>query len=338
MFVRYLLTFCSCCRCWLSPQSGFPAGTTLDVRQNTAMGTRQSRPGSPVQATLIAPVVLDGQTVIPAGARLNGSVTMVRKLGLGIKHHNASMELRFNSLTLASGESLPIETRLVDVDTARESVDQDGRIIGIRPTANVFSSLATFAWRFLLVNPHVGVPLWLGKLAFVRTPDPELNFPAGTELRLQLTRQLDIESAAVPAHAPTECSQADHAEEFRQIIAETPGATCKKNVGRGFRSDQCHRHRISGRDSACLSCGRLDQARPQMPQGPSSAHIFRLLSVEDTALRRWGQCNWTAPSLNSRFRKTSTASRNGTICASGSARNSGTDRTSGSAPPRKTSR
>ncbi len=207
-----------------------PGGTTLDVRQNTAMGTRQSRPGSPVQATLIAPVVLDGQTVIPAGAILNGTVTMVRKLGLGIKHHNASMELRFNSLTLASGERLPIETRLVAVDTARESVDEDGRIIGIRPTANVSSSLATFAWRYLLVNPTVGIPLWLGKLAVVRTPDPELNFPAGTELRLQLTKPLDIESGGTSA-APTDVLASDHAEEFRQIIAKLPEQHARRMSG-----------------------------------------------------------------------------------------------------------
>jgi hypothetical protein len=77
-----------------------PAGTPLHVRMTTAAGSFASRPGSPVEAVLIAPVKVNGSTILPAGSTLTGEVTAVRRVGLGVVHDTSSLTLNFNSVTL----------------------------------------------------------------------------------------------------------------------------------------------------------------------------------------------------------------------------------------------
>lgn len=52
-----------------------PSGTPLQVRLDETVDTRRNRPRDAVSATLSAPVVVNGQTVIPAGTRFTGHVT-----------------------------------------------------------------------------------------------------------------------------------------------------------------------------------------------------------------------------------------------------------------------
>ena len=48
--------------------SPVPAGTSLMVKLDTTLATFSNKAGDPFQARLTAPVVVNGQTVIPAGA------------------------------------------------------------------------------------------------------------------------------------------------------------------------------------------------------------------------------------------------------------------------------
>ena len=49
-----------------------PAGTTLDVRLESALGSDSSHAGDPIEATLTSAAVVDGTEVIPAGQRRPG--------------------------------------------------------------------------------------------------------------------------------------------------------------------------------------------------------------------------------------------------------------------------
>ena len=51
-----------------------PAGTEIHIRLTTTVGSYASRAGTPVSALLIAPVEKDGETVLPAGSVVSGSV------------------------------------------------------------------------------------------------------------------------------------------------------------------------------------------------------------------------------------------------------------------------
>src|SRR2546422_157285 len=72
-----------------------PPGTQLNVRLTTAVGSYASRTGTPVQAVLIAPVVVDGETLLRAGAVGAGQVKSVKRGGLGIVHETAALGLDF---------------------------------------------------------------------------------------------------------------------------------------------------------------------------------------------------------------------------------------------------
>src|SRR5437867_3962687 len=51
-----------------------PAGTTVEIRLKTKVSTQSSKSKDAVEAVVIAPVIVDGQFVIPAGAIVRGAV------------------------------------------------------------------------------------------------------------------------------------------------------------------------------------------------------------------------------------------------------------------------
>ena len=58
-----------------------PTGTRLVVRLDQDMGSKISQTGQSFAATISKAVVIDGQTVIPVGARASGTVTDAQPLG-----------------------------------------------------------------------------------------------------------------------------------------------------------------------------------------------------------------------------------------------------------------
>ena len=58
-----------------------PAHTAIHVTLNQALASNQSRPGDHFDATVSAPVVVDGKTVIPQGAHAEGLVVDARQSG-----------------------------------------------------------------------------------------------------------------------------------------------------------------------------------------------------------------------------------------------------------------
>jgi hypothetical protein len=87
-----------------------PAGTTLTVRLREAVGSKISETGQSFSATLSSPVVIDGNTVIPAGAAARGVVVDAKPLGRF--KGGAVLELKLNSITV-NGSEQSIETSAV---------------------------------------------------------------------------------------------------------------------------------------------------------------------------------------------------------------------------------
>jgi len=88
-----------------------PAGTTLEVRLSNATGSSISHAGDQIEGTIIAPVSLAGQVVVPQGSRLIGSIESVKRFGLGLKHVTAAIHYRFHTLQFLNGESIPNRDR-----------------------------------------------------------------------------------------------------------------------------------------------------------------------------------------------------------------------------------
>ncbi len=87
-----------------------PAGTVLRVRIESHAGSDFSRVEDPVQGQLAADVVIDGQTVVPAGSAIDGVVTAAERSGRA--EGRSLLALRFDSLTMAgTGDRYRIDTR-----------------------------------------------------------------------------------------------------------------------------------------------------------------------------------------------------------------------------------
>src|SRR3954471_15110755 len=173
-----------------------PAGTTLEVRLSTPTDSRTSHTGDQVEGRTIAPVGLRGQILIPQASRVFGSIESVKRFGLGLKHVTASIHYQFHTVRLTNGDTIPIQTEVLEVETAKERVDVDGTVRGIHPVASLSSTLALFTAPLLFVVPAVGVPVWGIKSVIAPSPNPEIYFPAGTEMLLRLTAPVEVRSSA----------------------------------------------------------------------------------------------------------------------------------------------
>ena len=60
-----------------SPTVVLPAGTLITLRLDDRLSTESSRVGDVLHGTVVAPVQVDGETVIPEGAAVQGYVAMV---------------------------------------------------------------------------------------------------------------------------------------------------------------------------------------------------------------------------------------------------------------------
>ena len=84
-----------------------PAGTTLTVTLDQAVGTKDNSSGDRFDASLAAPVTVEGREVIPAGAKAVG--TVVTAASAGHLKGGATLALTLDSLRV-KGEKYSIET------------------------------------------------------------------------------------------------------------------------------------------------------------------------------------------------------------------------------------
>ncbi|HEY7304787.1 MAG TPA: LssY C-terminal domain-containing protein [Bryobacteraceae bacterium] len=170
----------------------------METRLATPTGSRISHAGDPIESRVIAPVFVNGRLMIPQGVIVSGVIERVERVGLGLKHTTSSLGFRFDMLQLPDRAAIPVRTRLLEVETAKERVNPQGVIGGIHPTANLSSTIDLYALPLLGVNPQFAVPMLGIKVLIARSPDPEIYFAAGTELILELTAAVEIPNPGAP--------------------------------------------------------------------------------------------------------------------------------------------
>lgn len=84
-----------------------PSGKVLTVRLSDAVGSKLSQPGQSFGGSLAKAVEVDGETVIPAGAKVSGEVVDAKPLGRFAG--GALLQLRLNSVTI-DGQEMPVQT------------------------------------------------------------------------------------------------------------------------------------------------------------------------------------------------------------------------------------
>ena len=186
-----------------------PAGTTLLVKLDTTLATFSNRVGDPFQGSLTQAVVLNGQTVIPAGARIEGRVTKLsepRRIS-----GKPTIGILPEAVIMPTGERYFLDATLVDTNIKGTDVNEEGQFKGEghdrRDTLETGGGAAGGMLIGGLIGGGPGVLIggmvgagsatahWLSK-------HRSAVLPAGTQLTLELNRPLAMTTATTPVPAP----------------------------------------------------------------------------------------------------------------------------------------
>ncbi len=182
------------------PSAPVPAGTALMVRLETTLATFSNRVGDPFRGSLTQPVVVDGKTVIPAGATVEGRVTKLsepRRIS-----GKPTIGILPEAVILATGERYYLDATLVDTNIGQGTdVNTEGQFKGSghdrRDTIETGGGTAGGMLIGGLIGGGPGILIggavgatsttvhWL-------TKHRSATLPSGTQLTLELNRPLTM--------------------------------------------------------------------------------------------------------------------------------------------------
>jgi hypothetical protein len=176
-----------------------PAGTALMVKLETTLATFSNKAGDPFQARLAQPIVLDGRTIIPAGAVVEGRVTKVdepRRIS-----GKPTIGILPEALVLPTGERLFLDATLVDTDIRGTDVNQEGEFKGSGHDRRDQLETGGGTAGGMLIGGLIGGPpgILIGGVvgagstgAHWLSKHRSATLPAGTTLTLELNRPLTM--------------------------------------------------------------------------------------------------------------------------------------------------
>lgn len=175
-----------------------PAGKSFWIRLLDPVASYSSKPGTTVHAVLIQSPECESRPVFSVGFEVVGTISKIRKVGLGFIHDSAYVEIRFDQLFTAAGQVLHFTAEVVEVDNAREAV-RHGVIRGIHATNTPQGRITSRLIHMPTFNPYTDVGL-IAYRAVTVLPEPEIYLPPGTDLRLRLNLPLYAgDQPAVPS-------------------------------------------------------------------------------------------------------------------------------------------
>jgi len=181
-----------------------PTGTPIYFRLEQILSTRKSRIGDRFVGRVTRPVAVNGHTVIPVGAHLNGVVLKADE-PRRIKGHS-SIGLRPDNVVLADGTTLEISAIVVDTsDPKRYHVTEEGRIKGPAvhdlTNAETVALAGTGAVSGMIIAGPVGMLVGAGSGAAISgghalTKHHEMLIPTTLEIIAELNRPASTRTSA----------------------------------------------------------------------------------------------------------------------------------------------
>lgn len=169
-----------------------PIGTTLHARLDDSLGTDRNKAGDRFTATVTTAVIAtNGETVVPAGATLHGTVTGLDnsdKVG-----ENAYIRLDFETLSFG-GRDYAFDAEIVATnletqgDTRNETVKKAG--IGAAAGAVLGAVVGGASLKNIVLGAAIGAAA--GTVISLGAGDVEAVLPAGSELTLRSTELVTI--------------------------------------------------------------------------------------------------------------------------------------------------
>jgi len=182
-----------------------PSGTALMVRLDTTLATFSNKAGDPFRASLTQPVVVNGETVIPAGSVVEGRVTKVnapRRIS-----GKPTIGILPEAVILPTGERYYLDATLTDTSVKGTDVNNEGQFKGSGHDRRDTIEQGAGTAGGMLVGGLVGGPVGMlvgGAIGAGGTTTHWLVkhrgavLPAGTQLTLELNRPMSMTNSATP--------------------------------------------------------------------------------------------------------------------------------------------
>src|SRR5262249_2538250 len=186
------------CMCGIAAALQVPAATEIQARLKSKGSTQNRKMKDAVEAVVIAPVMVNGQFAIPAGAILRGTVD---KASQSVKSDERStLVIGFTELEI-DGAKTKIGARVSAVDNARESVDEQGQITGILASETISGQLDAGLGKLADKASGFAGILSSVKNAVLKTPESDITYDAGVDFTLKLSAPVEFSASSGPGLA-----------------------------------------------------------------------------------------------------------------------------------------
>jgi len=196
-----------------------PAGTQLQIRLTSALNTASGKVNQPFDAVLIAPVVIGDQFAMAAGIKVTGHI---KEVTAALKPDDqAVLSLSFDQLSDLRGKRVNLAARLAGVDNARESLDADGRILGIIASQTGSGRLDQGINKVAERNQGLADLLSAIKQSVVKEADANIDYEPGVEMTIELTKALTWAGA----ERPPDVRSIEPQEQLTRLVQRQPFQT-----------------------------------------------------------------------------------------------------------------
>jgi hypothetical protein len=191
---------------WAQSGVSVPEGTPLKVNLQTTISTFSSKVGDPFQGKIVDPVVVDGKTVIPAGAIVEGRVTKLtepRRI-----QGKPTIGILPEHIVLSDGQRFMLNAVLVDTNISGTDVNEEGMFKGSGHDRHDQIEVAGGTGAGMLIGGLIGGGPGLligGAIGAGATSTHWLVqhrsavLPSGTQLMMELSRPMTMSTMAAGA-------------------------------------------------------------------------------------------------------------------------------------------
>jgi hypothetical protein len=163
-----------------------PAGTALTVRLDSNLSSKSAKPGDSFTAALTSPVVVNGTTVIPAGATARG--TVVDAKAQGKFKGEAILSVKLTNL-LIKGNAQAISTSTIS-QTQKGKGKRTAAVIGGGTAGGALIGGLAGGGKGAAIGAVVGAGA--GTVGAAATGGKDVEFPAESALTFKLAQALTL--------------------------------------------------------------------------------------------------------------------------------------------------